>query len=350
MADMVLGRRGAAGPLVLVASTAAWLLVAALFLPQFVAMGRGGDAAPLRTALERLVVVFAPWLLMTPAVIAATRRRPLTPRSLPVHLPVALLLSGAHVIAAAVIARAFGHAAALDERLIAGLAAGLCATDVVLYVAIAALTTSAVHARAAAHSERLLAQAQLAALKATLHPHFLFNTLNAIGELVHCDARRAHEALMHLAALLRAQLDASDKWTTVDEELAFIRRYLEIHRLLLGDRLTVRWALQPEALAAHVPSQVLQPLVENALEHGIAPRVAGGMLCIAASIERSTLRITVADDGPGPPHRPGNGIGLATTRERVRIATRGQGSVTLERDPNGGTIARVALPLGIPRS
>jgi two-component system, LytTR family, sensor kinase len=172
-----------------------------------------------------------------------------------------------------------------------------------------------------------LAQAELHLLKSQLHPHFLFNTLHAISALMHRDVKAADRMIARLSDLLRASLDhAAATVVPLTQELEFLEAYLAIERIRLGDRLTVAMAIDPAALGAEVPHMILQPLVENAVRHGIAPRSAPGRIRVSAAVleDGRTLELEVSDDGrgvntAGAPRRDrgGGGLGLANTRARL---------------------------------
>jgi len=169
--------------------------------------------------------------------------------------------------------------------------------------------------------ESLLHQAQVEALRSQLNPHFLFNTLHSIAELVHHDPKLAEQLIVRLGELLRQVLETSRRpEISLEQELEFIRGYLDIEQMRLGDRLRVNWEVAPDALSARVPSLILQPLVENAIQHGIAAVATPGTLAIRARREAGFLRVDIADSGPGlskeTATRP-QGIGIANTRARL---------------------------------
>jgi len=173
---------------------------------------------------------------------------------------------------------------------------------------------------ASAAEARLLAkQAQLAALRARINPHFLYNALHSVGALVTRDPARADQALERLGDLLRYALDAEDQ-VPFRREWAFTHDYLAFEQLRLGDRLRLESQADPDAASALVPPLILQPLVENAVRHGLAQRVEGGRIALGARVEGSELVLTVTDDGPGgllPEDR--NGIGVGSVRERLHV-------------------------------
>jgi LytS/YehU family sensor histidine kinase len=191
-------------------------------------------------------------------------------------------------------------------------------------------------------------RAQMSALKMQLHPHFLFNTLNAIMVLVRQQsAVRAEEMLGRLSDLLRCVLDEGEaQEVPLHRELDYVRLYLSIEQVRFEDRLRVTTAVDPAVLDAAVPHMALQPLVENALRHGIARTSAAGTIHISASAAGESVVIRVQDDGPGfnGAERPeGWGIGLANTRARLAQLYGEAASLTIE-DGAPGAIVTLVLP------
>ena len=174
----------------------------------------------------------------------------------------------------------------------------------------------------AAQLEALLNHAQLDALRSQLNPHFLFNSLHSIAELVHQDPALAEKSIVRLGELLRRVLESSNRAELgLEQELDFIRGYVEIEQMRLGERLSVTWEIEPDALSITVPSLILQPLVENAIQHGIAPMATPGRLAIRARRRDGFLEIEIADSGPGLSSHDGTrpqGIGIANTRARLQ--------------------------------
>jgi len=198
--------------------------------------------------------------------------------------------------------------------------------------------------------ERQLAVAQLHMLRMQLNPHFLFNTLNALGSLMRKDVEAADEMLVALTEFLRSTLKGHGTLETpLDQELALAERYLQIERIRFPGRLALEVRMDPRTLTIPVPSFLLQPLVENAIRHGIAPKAAGGRIRIQATIENQTLCLLVDDDGLGaeaPVHRgSGNGVGLANTRERLFQRYGHQASVEAAPLPEGGYRVAIHIPL-----
>jgi len=175
------------------------------------------------------------------------------------------------------------------------------------------------------HSSQLearLAQSRLHVLKMQLHPHFLFNTLNAISELIHKDPDAAERMLGELSDLLRISFESLEvQKVPLKQELEFLEKYLDIEQMRFQDRLRVDLKVDSAALGAQVPNMILQPLVENAIKHGIAPRSSGGRIEIAAARSNGHLDISVIDDGIGVPfgsvESVSDGVGLANTRRRL---------------------------------
>lgn len=193
-----------------------------------------------------------------------------------------------------------------------------------------------------------LAHAQLEALRAQLHPHFLFNTLNGVATLMHRDAAGADQMLTNLAELLRETLHhtGADE-IPLSDELALLERYLAILRTRFGDRLTVVRDIAPDVGDALVPHFVLQPLVENALEHGIARRPGPGRVEVRAARDGDRLRIAITDDGLGFPVSgsvSGVGVGLANTRARLFQLYGSAQGLTLESLTPAGTRATITMP------
>jgi LytS/YehU family sensor histidine kinase len=175
----------------------------------------------------------------------------------------------------------------------------------------------------ASQLETRLVEAQLKTLQQQLHPHFLFNTLHAISALMHRDVNAADRTLVRLSDLLRMTLEGlGQQEVSLKSELEFLSKYLEIERTRFADRLLVRFDVQPEALDTFVPTLLLQPLVENAIKHGIAKKAGPGHIDITAKRDHDKLWIEVRDDGVGLSDTAldalQKGIGVSTTRARLQ--------------------------------
>jgi len=199
-----------------------------------------------------------------------------------------------------------------------------------------------------AHLETRLIEAQLQSLQRQLHPHFLFNTLNTISGLMRSDVNADDVMMDRLGELLRATLNSSDvQEVTMREELELLQKYLDIEQTRFGTRLTVRMHLHPEALDARVPNLLLQPLVENAVRHGIAPHARPGLIVVDAARAGARLRIQVRDSGEGvSPDRLtllNQGVGLANTRARLQHLYRANHEFVFS-NADGGFSVTVSIP------
>lgn len=202
--------------------------------------------------------------------------------------------------------------------------------------------------RRAVELEQRLTAARLQALQMQLNPHFLFNSLNAVSSLMHVDVDAADRTLSRLADLLRRALaSSSEQEVSLRQEIDFLRCYLEIEQTRFGDRLTVDVAIPDELAEARVPTLILQPLVENAIRHGIEPMAAPGAIRISAERlgDELILRVTDTGRGPGSSNRHGTGIGVANTRARLEQLYGSAQEFRLAPGANGGTEAVIRLPL-----
>lgn len=205
----------------------------------------------------------------------------------------------------------------------------------------------------ASQLEAKLATAQLHALKMQLHPHFLFNTLHSISELVHDNPGRAESMIVRLSDFLRLTLDhVGVPEVPLTEEIDFLRRYLEIEQMRFEDRLSVEWQVDPSTLNVRVPNLILQPLVENALKHGISRNTAHGVLRISCKQEDGKLAMKVYDNGPGPKRATGNllepvreGVGLNNTRSRLERLYGGDHHIAFRHAPEGGFEVTIRIPM-----
>jgi len=203
-----------------------------------------------------------------------------------------------------------------------------------------------VERRRRAELEAMVARAQLDALRAQVQPHFLFNALNSVAMLVRRrDVDGAVQVLSQLGEILRASLRAgAAAEVSLADELATVRAYLSVEEVRFADRLSVRFDIERDAESAPVPCFVLQPLVENALRHGLAPRAEGGSLEVRAFRSGGLLCLEVVDDGVGLGAGPaGDGLGLSNLRARLAHSHPGA-RLALEPGPRGGVRARVELP------
>ena len=264
-----------------------------------------------------------------------------------------------HVLAAALYAGLWMAAYSVIESVlrwrlawVTGPGLGLFAlTGVWLYLSIAAVAYAQQAARRSALVQAAAARAQLAALQAQLHPHFLFNALHTVVQLIPLDPGRAAHAAEELAGLLRAALDERRDQVTLADEWRFVQRYLAIEQLRFGDRLQVVADLPASTLDLCLPSFALQTLVENAVRHGAAPKVGATRLRIAASSGSGSgsrdFILEVSDDGAGADAaaiRDSSGTGLRRLRERLACLYGASAALDVDASPHGVT-ATLRLPL-----
>jgi two-component system LytT family sensor kinase len=201
-----------------------------------------------------------------------------------------------------------------------------------------------VRAREAATLQAQLAEARLDALRMQLNPHFLFNTLHAVSALVERDPSGVRKMIARLSELLRQTMERGPNEVPLRDELALLRRYVEIMEIRFQGRLRVATEIADETLDALVPNLVLQPIVENALEHGAARAEGEGRIEIGARRTGERIVLTVRDNGPGVSASASSGVGLANTRARLAQLYGDEATLTLTTAPDGGALAEIALP------
>ena len=215
------------------------------------------------------------------------------------------------------------------------------------YVLISGLSYSSHGARRAAQAEAVAAQTQLATLRSQLQPHFLFNSLHTIVQLIHIDPRRAVEAAELVADLLRRTLEEQRDEVPLRDEWQFVSRYLAVEQMRFGERLVLKADLPPDLDTERVPSFALQTLVENAVQHGAAPRVAPTEIAITGSRSKSGLVISVRNSGDGdasPVNGNGTRTGLARLRERLAVLYGGAATLISRPISTGGYEAVLTVP------
>ena len=200
-----------------------------------------------------------------------------------------------------------------------------------------------------AHLQANLMEARIKTLEAELHPHFLFNTLHAISTLIHSKPDAADRMISRLSDLLRLTFDRSGAArVSLQEELEFLQKYLEIEQTRFQDRLSVKYEIDPDTLDAEVPRMILQPLVENAIIHGVSPRSGPGIFEIASGVEGERLWLEVRDNGVGlsgsARSQFRSGVGLANTRDRLECLYGEAQQLDFSEGTSGLTV-RIALPL-----
>src|SRR5947208_15109747 len=302
------------------------------------AVGENNKEFDFVSALSLNLFQFYLWAILSPLIFRFSRRfpielRPLNLRNLFLHFPALVSFAGIHqIIHLAVLwfitPRLRRQFPALIDCYRAYFGFGFY-----IDLIIASLIVIAVHALlyyqnfraselAQSSLKTQLAQAQLRALKMQLHPHFLFNTLHSISSLVLEDPSKANSMIARLGDFLRLTLENSNQQlVSLKEETEFLRCYLEIEQVRFGDRLTVALELEPQTLSVQVPHLILQPVVENAIQHAIAPRTARGHINIEAKRLNNLLRLEVRDDGPGIASNDAllgtEGVGLSNVRARL---------------------------------
>src|SRR5215475_3987365 len=317
-----------------------WTLVSIIFagISYAAAIGENNKEFGFVSALRLHLVQFYVWAILTPFVFRFTRRfpielRPLNVRNLLLYFPALISFAGIHQIIHLAVLWSISPKWRQRYPALIDCYRAYFAFGFYIDLLIALLIVIAVHALLYYQSFRAselaqsslktqLAQAQLRALKMQLHPHFLFNTLHSISSLVLEDPPKANSMIARLGDFLRLTVDNSEQQlVTLKEETEFLRCYLDIEQVRFGDRLTVAFELEPQTLSAQVPHLILQPIVENAIQHAIAPRAARGHINIEAKRLNSLLRVAISDNGPGISSNANlirsKGVGLSNVRTRL---------------------------------
>ena len=324
--------------------TALALFLAASNSLTYVSTGRPANWA---LSIKRSVSEWWLWAALTPPVFWLARRFPLRGARLGPNIAV-------HVVAGAVVA----IVKTVADRILFALLTGVwmywlvstLALNFVLYGVLVAAAHGVEYyrrSREREHLEARLAETRLQLLGMQLQPHFLFNTLNTIAEMVHEDPDKADTMIAGLSDLLRRSLDLGTvQQISLSDEIDLVRRYLEIQKARFGDRLQVRLSIDDGALDARVPALLLQPLVENAIRHGLAARIDAGWIDIDARSDGDTLTIAVTDEGgengetiTGPER-----VGLGNTRARLEALYGSAGRLELTRLDGQGARVTVRIP------
>jgi two-component system LytT family sensor kinase len=318
-----------------------WTLVSIIFagISYAAAIGENNKEFGFISALRLNLVQFYVWAILSPLVFRFSRRfpielRPLNVRNLLLYFPALISFAGIHQIIHLAVLWSITPRWRQKYPALVDCYRAYFAFGFYIDLIIALLIVIAVHALLYYQSFRAselaqsslktqLAQAQLRALKMQLHPHFLFNTLHSISSLVLEDPPKANSMIARLGDFLRLTVDNSEQQlVTLKEETEFLRCYLDIEQVRFGDRLTVAFELEPQALSAQVPHLILQPVVENAIQHAIAPRSTRGHINIEAKRLNSLLRIAIRDNGPGISSNANlpwkQGVGLTNVRTRLQ--------------------------------
>ncbi len=221
--------------------------------------------------------------------------------------------------------------------------------SIVRYAVILAIQQAYLYFQESQKRAVLLRESELQMLKMQLQPHFFFNTLNAISALTHRAPVEASRLIARLGDMLRISLQKDKaQEVTLKDELEFVETFLEIHKALMGRRLRIEWKIEPETLDALVPNMLLQPLVENAIQHGLAPLEAGGTVSISALRQDEELILEIRDNGQGftaaPEAHEGGGVGLSNTRARLANLYSGSHDISMTASEGGGTKVAIRLP------
>jgi two-component sensor histidine kinase len=324
----------------------------------FVAQSRYEVDAPWLETFSVAFTCVVFWLGAAVGVVRLERRYPISLGSLPVHVVAAVVLSALEVVICAFAfwamwSRSPGQ---LPSTNLPRLFAADLHTNLIMYVVVLGLSrvfelrrVAEERALRAARLETELARARLEALETQLQPHFLFNTLSTISVLMRHDVDAAESTLVSLSELLRSALNNAGRHeVSLREELELTQCYLSIEQTRFRDRLIVDVDVDDETLEARVPTLLLQPLVENAIRHGIGARAGAGRVSLRATRSGARLTVTVSDDGPGvtrdrddPTRRP---VGLVNTRARLAALYGGDHSLLLAATPGRGCRVDVELP------
>ena len=336
-----------------------WTVIGALFaLPNL-----GGRDGPTNLAFS--LTQWWAWGVVAPLIVAADRRLPFSDlqlaRRLLAHLALGLVFTSLFVYVSAALraaARLIPWEAVFTPALLTSAFRGMFLWGLLVYwLIVGAWLALSYYERFVTSElrrerlERRFSEARLNALRLQLDPHFLFNALNTVSAQVDRDPRLARRMIEHLGDLLRLSLESKDRQeVALVEELAFLEHYLAIQRIRFGDHLRVRTDVAPEVRHASVPSLILQPLVENAVRHGLASRAGGGTVTVTARPAGERLEIRVQDDGIGLPPgwqlETGAGVGLSVTRERIaELHPNGSSRFTVSPRAGGGTAVAIDLPL-----
>ncbi|NIM51894.1 MAG: histidine kinase [Gemmatimonadales bacterium] len=344
-------------------ATALGLIAASQY---YLAVRLEGGEAPFVAAVVFAMPFWYLWALMTPAVVLVAKRLPIDRTQwmsrAAIHLFIALLFSFVHsavVFGVQLVAQPSGSIDFASKPAIAWLIAFVAyelTSNLLAYGTIVGITHAIGFYRrfrerqlAAVQLETQLARAQIHALRMQLNPHFLFNAMNSIAMLIrHQQRDEAVRTVAGLSDLLRYVLeDTRDQEVPLRQELEFVRRYLAIEEVRFRDRLEVRIDAEPDTLDALVPNLVLQPLVENAIRHGIAKRAAAGLVTVSARRSERDLVLEVTDDGPGlsaASDANADGVGISNTRARLARLYGDRQNFEIANTPSPGAVVRVTVP------
>lgn len=340
---------------------ALWTAVVILFALQWYSYDIvHGNPHNLLQALRWSMEQWYPWLILSPAVLWLAAKYPIDPqrpfRWLPLHL-IASLVGASSVICMQVFMSHFMEPGSGLLRILMYILSKDSAIDISTYWAITALAQMLYFSRQISKRqlretelEKQLAQAQLEVMQMQLHPHFLFNTLHAIGTLIREEPEAAEKMLLNLGSLLRIFLEQnSSRQISLRRELSLVDHYLSIQRVRFRDRLTIVSRIAPETLDASVPSLILQPIVENAIVHGVAKNPGCDLIEISSWLHQSELQIEISNSNsvlPGDVGERGTGwgIGLTNTEQRLAQIYNGAAKLSIRALSPQGVVCRLTMP------
>jgi LytS/YehU family sensor histidine kinase len=186
---------------------------------------------------------------------------------------------------------------------------------------------------------RLVSQAELRALQSQIHPHFLFNALNTLYGIIPREAKGARNTVLNLADILRYFLETGKTFLPLDQELHIVKAYLEVEKLRLGDKLRIEIDVDPDALHVPIPILSIEPLVENAVKHAIAPKVEGGLVRLRATLEQGALHVIVSDTGGGFSTTKSSGVGLENVTRRLQLCYGAESELHVQSDAEGSSVS-----------
>jgi two-component system LytT family sensor kinase len=342
---------------------AIWTLIGLAFAGQsYLARAESGSAITWRFALGRNLIDWYIFAVLALPVLWLSRRIPIEfvdwKRRLTIHIVASIAFSMLWMVVRALVVTtleltegqgAFEFWVAFKHALVATFF-----FNVLLYWVLISVTHALRFYRRdrerevrTAELENRLTQARLQALQMQLNPHFLFNTLHAISSLMHKDVDAADRMLIRLGDLLRYALESTDEQEVpLRQELDFLDRYIDIEKTRFGDRLSVEKQIAPETFDALLPNLLLQPIIENAIQHGIEPHARPGKIELKAARVDNSLQIEVRDNGGGLPKgaAPDEGIGLSNSRARLQQLYGSQARFELNNAPGGGLAVTIAVP------
>ncbi len=338
-----------------------WTLVAVFFgTQQFFYAGYGGANYRLAPALAAVFTNWYLWALLAPIVFRLAQTfeidRTTWKRNVPIHFGASIILAALKILLRVLIGQILPF---IPTAKVGNMIPSQFHDNVFTYWMILGMCHAILYYRKYIQRERTalqlesrLAHAQLEVLRMQLNPHFLFNTLHAISVLVRENANDAADRMIALLSdLLRLSLEnAGAQEVTLKKELDFLERYLDIQKTRFGERLRIAYEIDPNALDLLVPNLMLQPLVENAIRHGVAPRANGGAVEIVATCDEHWLNVRIRDDGPGlpAPGTPAEGLGLANTRARLQHLYGPDHNFVLQNRTGGGLLVGFTIPLRHP--